>query len=277
MWGELWSGREGKRRELRIPVGISRCSASPSPGWNPVGGEKVPYEPVTRWHKPGESPLGRRARRPAPRVSADGEQGEGTKRSRLPCRAMGRGFGVLGSGGLCESGLAKDSASGRPAGVRYRGLAAAEPRGGPRASKFAAGTTPRRLEQPLVGKPCAGAGWGGGLSAAGSRPAAPRQGCPSLSPGWGGKGQQRGSPGPCAFFPLGLAPSSPPPRVLPILRTDPAVKARGCSVACLPAWRGGEIARRPRRWRLAGRLKGHRLLATPQDLLSQQFAKSSEP
>lgn len=164
---------------------------SPSPGWNPVGGEEVPYEPVTRWQKPGESPLGQRARRPAPRVSADGEQGEGTKRSRLPCRAMGRGFGVLGSGGLCERGLAKDSASGRPAGVRYRGLAAAEPRGGPRASKFAAGTTPRRLEQPLVGKPCAGAG-GSPLLGRGPRPQG--RGLPPCPQGGWGEGAAKGQP-----------------------------------------------------------------------------------
>lgn len=203
MWGELWSGREGKRREPRIPVGISRCSASPSPGWNPVGGKEVPYEPVTRWQKPGESPLGRRARRPAPRVSADGEQGEGTKRSRLPCREMGRGFGVLGSGGLCESGLAKDSVSGRPARVRYRGLAAAEPRGGPRASKFAAGTTPRRLEQPLVGKPCAGAG-GSPLLGRGPRPQG--RGLPPCPRGGGGEGA---APIPAPSFLSGSHPPHP--------------------------------------------------------------------
>ena len=61
-------------------------------------------------------------------------------------------------------------------------------------------------------------------------------------------------------------------RVLPIHRTDPAVKARGCSGACLCR----EAAKSPgdrKKGSPAGKLEGHSLFALPRDLLSEQVAK----
>ena len=55
-------------------------------------------------------------------------------------------------------------------------------------------------------------------------------------------------------------------------RTDPAVKARGCSGACLCL----EAAKSPgdrRTGSPAGKLEAHSLLASPRDLLSEQLAK----
>lgn len=117
---------------------------------------------------------------------------------------------------------------GGPAWMRGSISASAEPRGGWGARQVCSGHRAPGLEEPLVGKPRAGA------LAAESWPARPR-GSPSLSSGVGrcsksARGHPR-SPSPpfCSGSHLPLIRR----RVLPIHRTDPAVKAPSCSSACL--------------------------------------------
>lgn len=84
-------------------------------------------------------------------------------------------------------------------------LETAKPRGGAGSRKFAAGTARPRLEQPLVGKP------GAGALAAESRSAAPPRASPFLSPGVGRCSKPaRGHAGLFASFPCRFAPASPP-------------------------------------------------------------------
>lgn len=97
------------------------------------------------------------------------------------------------------SAVSEGTLPGGPAWVQSSSSATAEPRGGCGAGKFAAGTAPPGLEQPLVGTPRAG------VLAAESRPAAPPRRSPSLSSGVGRcTNQQEGIPGPFASA-LGLS------------------------------------------------------------------------
>lgn len=223
-----------------IRVGGARFPPSPRLAWNPGEGEWVPYEPVTPWQNPGESPLCRQGVRPAPRVLADRERGDARRRSCPLGRRPQRGSGVAGSGGLGEGCLA---------GSRRTQLVGSCLGSGQRLGDCRAA---ERLESRQVcsghhASP-AGAATCGKASRWGSRgwvarPAAPRRGSPSLSSGIGRytPRRPRGNQAPSPPFLSGSHPPQDQRRVFPIHRTDPAVKARGCSVACLP----GEAAKSP--------------------------------
>ncbi|KAF6288484.1 hypothetical protein mRhiFer1_009190 [Rhinolophus ferrumequinum] len=177
--------------------------------------------------------------------------------------------GVPGSGGFCELNLAGSERTlpGGPAWVQGSVLETAEPRGGAESRKFATGTAPPRLEQPLVGKP------GAGALAAESRSASPPRGSPSLSSGVERCSKPaRGHPGPFASFPRGLAPASQPAAGASHSLRGP--RSEGARLQPrLPGSGGSGIARRLQGGRPPGKLEGLSRLATPQDRLSQQFAK----
>lgn len=105
------------------------------------------------------SPGPTRGAAPTPRFGGS-ERCEYRKHSSGLCRRWERGDGgVPGSGGFSERSLAcsERTGPGGPAWVRASVLETAEPRGGAGSRKFATSTAPPRLEQPLVGKPGAGA------------------------------------------------------------------------------------------------------------------------
>lgn len=208
-----------------------------------------------------ESPLRRQGARPAPRVLAERERGDARRRSCPLGRRRQRGSGVPGSGRLGEGCLAGSQRT-PPVGSC---LGSGQRLGDCRAAE--------RLESRQVcsghhASP-AGAATCGKASRWGSRgwvapPAAPRRGSPSLSSGIGRytPRQPRGNLGPFASFPLGLAPSSGP--AAGVSHSPHGPRSEGARLQRrLPAWRGGEIARRPQRGRPAGKLKRHSLLATP--------------
>lgn len=141
---------------------------------------------------------------------------------------------------------------GGPAWMRGSISASAEPRGGWGARQVCSGHRAPGLEEPLVGKPRAGA------LAAESWPARPR-GSPSLS--WGGAVQQisqRAPPIPFPSFLLGLAPASHP--AAGASHSPHGPRSEGARLQQrLPVSRGGEIARRQRgspqeNWRGTARL-----------------------
>lgn len=142
----------------------------------------------------------------------------------------------------------------------------AEPRGGAGSRKFATGTAPPRLEQPLVGKP------GAGALAAKSRSASPPRGSPPLLLG-GGERQQTSKRAP---RPLRLLPPRAGDRLTASGRCFPFTARppqRRRATAAASAWVGRQRNhRRLQGGRPAGKLEGRRRLAAPQDRLSQQFA-----
>lgn len=141
---------------------------------------------------------------------------------------------------LCELSLAGSGKTllGGPAWIGCSIAMTAEPRVAGEPGKFAAGTAPPGLEQPLVGKP------GAGALTAESWPAAAPRGSPSLSSGVGQCRKQAGGHprSPTPSFGSGSLPPLIQRRVFRIHRTGPAVKARGCSSAC----RCREAAKSPR-------------------------------
>lgn len=255
------------RRKLWIPVGVSvgggTFSLFPSLGWSTQNGSRSLMNLLRagRTKQEPSFPPVLRGARPAPQGFSDEEPLNDRKRSFWLCETQERSYGGVSPllRGLCElmiAGWGTRRVAWGPSWVQGSGLSRAQLQDGFGArepGKFVAGTAPPRLEQPLVGKPRAGA------FTAEPCPSAPLRGSPSLSL----ETRKCRKPERGPLEPLSLLS----PRVRTSQRQAAGAshsphgpRSEGARLQQrLPVFGGGEIARRPQGGRPPGKLEGHSL------------------